>query len=144
MGVPLSVPRSNGARRFLRPVLVVLASLAVITCAEDPVGPAISEGRLKVVPVFQSNARLAPLAIDRVRVLVTRPPLVEEPPEIVVDDTFAFNLNSNQLTIRDIHVPMQEATEDVVVSLEMLAGTVLLFEGSQNVTLVREIGRAHV
>ncbi len=137
MGVPLSVPRSNGARRFLRPVLVVLASLAVITCAEDPVGPAISEGRLKVVPVFQSNARLAPLAIDRVRVLVTRPPLVEEPPEIVVDDTFAFNLNSNQLTIRDIHVPMQEATEDVVVSLEMLAGTVLLFEGSQNVTLVR-------
>jgi alpha-tubulin suppressor-like RCC1 family protein len=138
MEQPVSVsPRRSGIGRILRSVAVTLAALTLITCAEDPVGPATGSGRLRLVLVFGPYARVAPLALDRVRLLVERLDPQAETSDTLVDEGRGFEADATQLRIDDVTIRMPQAREDVLVTLQLLSGTTLLFAGSQTVTVVR-------
>lgn len=127
--------RRSRILRPLRAVLLPLASLCLITCAEDPVGLGSDQAGLQLRPIFPPYAKVAPLVIDRVAILVTRfiPP---ESSELIYSDTVNFNVNSNTLRL-NLQIPMENATEDVGIEIEMLAGNTLLFSGFSSATLVR-------
>ncbi|HWB35267.1 MAG TPA: hypothetical protein VHA75_04495, partial [Rugosimonospora sp.] len=125
-----------GTRRLLRVALVAASALSVITCAEDPTGPAAGEGRLRMVAVL-ANSLVPPLSIDRVHVRVGRPDQASETIITVYDDTVRFSPDQNTLTLRDIRIPMSVESEDLRVDLELLAGATVMFAGSQVVTVTR-------
>ncbi len=128
--------RLAGALRFGRAALIASSTLALITCAEDPVGPATGEARLRIVPTF-ANALVPPLTIDAVHVGVSRPDPANETSISVFDDTVAFSPDANTLTLRDIRIQLSDQSEDLDVILELLAGTTVMFVGRQSVTVVR-------
>lgn len=132
----MRISRLPRVRRMLRTALVASSALAVITCAEDPIGPAGGEARLQLVPVF-ANAMVPPLTIDAVHVQVLRADSVAEQLVPVYDDTVAFSPDKNTLRIADVRIRMSQPTEDVQAIVELLAGSVVLFRSSQPVTLVR-------
>ena len=134
--VPVT-PHRGGMHRILRSAAVALATLSLITCAEDPVGPAGGRGILRVVPVFDANARFSPLLLDQVRVIVERPQPATETSDTVADVTRSFDRGKDQITIDDISIRMQQQSEDLLVTIQLLSGSILLFEGSQTVNVVR-------
>ncbi|MBL8980167.1 MAG: hypothetical protein JNM53_17275, partial [Gemmatimonadetes bacterium] len=118
--------------RALRACLTAGAALLVITCTDNPVGPGRPGlGSLRVAPTFDAFARNAPLTLDNVRVIVVRPP----------SDTLAivarsFSVSSTQLTL-NIPLQLQAASEDLEVTLELYAGTTLLFSGTRIVRVAQ-------
>lgn len=132
-------PRVPGLRRVVRAALLALSAISLVTCAEDPVGPATGEARLRIVPVFASSMA-PPLTIDAVHVRVRRPDVVQETSITVFDDTVSFSPDANSITLRDVRIRMSEQSEDLEVDLELLAGTTVMFAGGQTVTVIR--GRA--
>jgi hypothetical protein len=114
-----------------------LATLSLVTCAEDPVGVGEGAARLKLTPLLPPYARVAPLVIDRVGIIVDRLIPETESSETVYSDTVAFPADRNRLTLNDISITMDAPSEDLRVTLQLLSGTTLLFEGSQTVTVVR-------
>ena len=128
-------PRAKG--RAVRAAAALLAALALVTCAEDPIGPATGQGRLHILPVFGPYARIAPLTLDQVRIVVERQDSRTETSDTIVDKVRAFDVNRDQLRIDDIFVRMQVASEDLLVTLQLLSDGTLLFQGSQIVPVVR-------
>lgn len=132
----MRISRLPRVRRVLRAALVASSALAFVTCAEDPIGPAAGEARLQLVPVY-ANSMVPPLTIDAVRVQVLRADSVAEQLVPVYDDTVAFSPDRNTLRLPDIRIRMSQPTEDVEVVVQLLAGSLVMFQASQPVTLVR-------
>jgi len=101
------------------------------------VGVGEGAARLKLTPLLPPYARVAPLVIDRVGIIVDRLIPETESSETVYSDTVAFPADRNRLTLDDISITMDAPSEDLLVTLQLLSGTTLLFEGSQTVTVVR-------
>src|SRR5690606_38942257 len=112
--------------RALRASLTAGAALLVITCTDNPVGPGRPGlGSLRVAPTFDAFARNAPLTLDNVRVIVVRPPS-----DTLANVARSFSVSSSQLTL-NIPLQLQAASEDLEVTLELYAGTTLLFSGTR-------------
>ncbi len=125
-------PRAHGALgRALRAALTVSAALLLVTCSGDtPIGPGRPGiGTLRVAPQFDAYARLVPLSLDKVRVIVVRPPS-----HVIADVTQDFSANSSQIQI-DVSVLLQGTSEDLYVTLQLLSGTTLLFEGTDTISV---------
>ncbi|MBL8980166.1 MAG: hypothetical protein JNM53_17270, partial [Gemmatimonadetes bacterium] len=104
----------------------------VITCTDNPVGPGRPGlGSLRVAPTFDAFARNAPLTLDNVRVIVVRPPS-----DTVARVSRSFSVSSSQLTL-NIPLQLQAASEDLEVTLELYAGTTLLFSGTRIVRVAQ-------
>jgi len=115
--------------RALRAALTPLLALLLVTCTDNPVSPGRPGiGTLRLIPTFNEYAQFAPLVLDSVRVIIVRPPTDTLRPIIGRH----FNANSQQLQL-DIPVTLQNATEDLEVTLEMYAGSLLLFSGTDTV-----------
>ncbi len=119
----------RAAPRWLRSTGAALAALLLVTCSTDtPLGPGHQGiGSLRVVPTFNAFARVAPLTLDNVRIIVVRPPA-----DTLVNTDSAFRATSSQLQL-NIPVFLQALTEDLQVTLELYSGTVLLFRGTTTV-----------
>jgi alpha-tubulin suppressor-like RCC1 family protein len=128
---------AGSGSRLRRTGWTVLAALSLITCAEDPIGPASGNAGLGVVPVFGPYALVAPLLLDRVRIIVERQDSRTETSDTIVDEVRRFDPDRNELRIDDISIRMQAPSEDLLVTLELLSSATLLFDGSQTVTVVR-------
>ena len=123
--------RGRAARlwRALWPVVVVAGG--AITC-DAPSGPGRGHGaQISVVPDFSSLhlGRFAGLTVDQVRLLAIRP---GPPPETLTTQTFAFPADSSAITI-NLSVDV-EGTEQILVVFDLLAGSQVMFSGSQLVT----------
>ncbi|MEO8140822.1 MAG: hypothetical protein ABI742_14295, partial [Gemmatimonadota bacterium] len=120
---PVQPALRRAVRRWLRSAGTALAGLLLVTCSTDsPVGPGRPGiGSLRLAPVFDAFARVAPLTLDNVRVIVVRAPA-----ETLAVVPRAFNPNNNQLQL-NIPVFLQSVSEDLLVTLELYSGTTLLF-----------------
>ena len=122
----------GAARRVVKCAAAALLSLLVITCTDNPVGPGRPGlGSLRVAPTFDAFARNAPLTLDNVRVIVVRPPS-----DTVARVSRSFSVSSSQLTL-NIPLQLQAASEDLEVTLELYAGTTLLFSGTRIVRVAQ-------
>ncbi len=119
----------RAAPRWLRSTCAALAAFLLVTCSTDsPLAPGRQGiGSLRVVPAFNAFARVAPLTLDNVRIIVVRPPA-----DTLVNTDSAFSATSSQLQL-NIPVFLQALTEDLQVTLELYSGTVLLFRGTTTV-----------
>ncbi len=126
---PVQLPLRRVARRWLRSAGAALAAFLLVTCSSDsPVGPGRRGiGSLRVAPSFDAFARVAPLSLDGVRVIVVRPAA-----ETLAVVPRPFDPNSNQLQL-NIPVFLQSVTEDLLVTLELYSGQILLFSGTRTV-----------
>ncbi len=126
----MQIPPRTTSRSF-RAALFALSSLLLVTCTENPAGPGgAGLGTLRLAPVFDAFARFAPLTLDNIRVFVVRP----------ATDTVAriarnFSATSPQLRL-DLPVPIQGLSEDLEVTLQLFAGSALLFDGKDTVTVI--------
>ncbi len=122
-------PRSIG--RTLRSGVALLIPLLLVTCTDQPTAPERAGiGTVRIAPVFNAYARIAPLALDSVQLLVVRPP----------SDTLArigrkFSVTNPQLRL-DVPVLLQGVGDDLEITLRLLAGTTLLFEGIDTIRVV--------
>jgi hypothetical protein len=132
--MPLLSSRSTGRRlsaRVLRAGVATLWSLAVVTCAENPVAPHRGAlGYLSVRPVFDASALFAPLTIDNVRLIVIRPPS-----DTIKTITQSFPPNTDSLQLTASQIPLNSSSEDLEVTIELYAGSTLLFSGTQTITV---------
>ncbi len=128
----LSRPGSVPAR-VLRAGLAALAALFLGTCTDNPIAPGRT-GRLLVQPAFDGSALFAPLAIDNLRLIVVRPPS-----EVLKTITQPFPANTDSVTITATDIQLELNTEDLLVTIELYAGTTLLFTGTQTVTVTAGI-----
>lgn len=117
------------ARRVSGALATSVLALLLVTCSDSPIAPrgAFRAG-LAIVPRFEANARLAPLVIDKALVVVSDAATEKE----ITREERAFNGDQVQLTVV---VPLTALTQDVTVSVTLSAGGVVLFQGSQQVTL---------
>jgi len=111
-------------RLALRTVAVSAAALVLVTCTDNPVGP----GRggvayLRLQPVFDAFSRVAPLVLDRIRVVVIR-----SPADTLADVRQSFSPASNTLQL-NVPVRLERSTEDLEIHLELYSGSILLFSG---------------
>src|SRR5664279_2470810 len=125
--IPVQLPLRRAARRWLRSTGAALAAFLLVTCSTDsPVGLGRRGiGSLQVAPVFDAFARVAPLTLDNVRVIVVRAPA-----ETLAVVPKSFNPNSNQLQL-NIPIFLQSVSEDLLVTLELYSGSTLLFSGTR-------------
>jgi hypothetical protein len=122
----------RAAGRALRSGLVALSALLLSTCTDNPVSPGRpGVGAIRVTPSFSASARLVPLVLDRVRVVVIRPPS-----EVVADETASFDPNNSQVQL-NVQVLLESTSEDLDVTVELYSGTTLLFSGTQTVTVTQ-------
>jgi hypothetical protein len=132
--MPLLSSRSTGRRlsaRVLRAGVTTLWSVALVTCAENPVAPHRGAlGYLSVRPVFDASALFAPLTIDNVRLIVIRPPS-----DTIKTITQSFPPNTDSLRLTASQIPLNSSSEDLLVTIELYAGTTLLFSGTQTITV---------
>jgi hypothetical protein len=126
-------PQTTGlARGTLRAALTTLAGLLLVTCTDNPVAPGRGGvGQIRVYPTFDAFARIAPLAIDRVRLVVVRP---QSDTLKDVSKPFPANQNSVQITAADVQ--LNSTSEDLLVTIELYSGTTLLFSGTQTYKVV--------
>ncbi len=131
--MPFAPRRAGLARRVRLAALAAAVALALTTCStESPIGPGRPGiGSVRVAPLFNAWSRMAPLTLDNVRVIVVRPPS-----DTLADVARPFSVDSDQLTL-NIPVPLLGASEDLEVTLELFAGTTLLFRGTQTVTVTQ-------
>jgi hypothetical protein len=113
----------------LRIAVVCLLPVLLATCGEDgPSGPSGSPmvGRVEFThgPITSSGFFGPNLPIDRVHVLIVRPPSA-----VVKDTTRAFDPNLNQIRL-DLPILLRAAAESLDVTLELLSGTTVLFSGT--------------
>jgi len=119
-------PRSGVALGRL--VFVLLAAASLVTCTEEPTSPTRpGVGTLRVTPQFNAFARLVPLTLDNVRVIVVRPPS-----DTILRAARSFSPGTQQLTL-SLPVLLLSSSEALQVTLELYAGTTLLFTGTSTV-----------
>lgn len=109
--------------RTLRSTLVAVLTLFLVTCTDNPTGPRPGLGGLRVRPAFDQFARLAPLTLNRVRVLVVRDA------DTIVRESRSFSVNTTELQL-SLQVPLVRPVEQLQVILELYADQTLLFSGS--------------
>jgi hypothetical protein len=119
--------------RALRAGLSVLAALVLGTCTDTPSAPGRT-GRLLIRPAFDGSALFAPLPIDNLRLIVVRPPS-----EVLKTIIQPFPANANQVTVTAADIQLESSTEDLLVTIELYAGTTLLFTGTQTVTVTEGV-----
>ncbi|MBK8003717.1 MAG: hypothetical protein IPK12_07140 [Gemmatimonadetes bacterium] len=107
----------------------LLAATSLATCGEptSPVKPGF--GAVSVRPFFDANARVVPLTLDNIRVIVVRPTT-----DTVADLRRSFSVSNQQLQL-NIPVALTGASESFDVTLELYAGTTLLFRGTSSVSV---------
>ena len=125
---PIAMPVA-AFRRLVRSafgtVAVSAVALTLVTCTDDPVGPGRGGiAHLRLQPVFDAYSRVAPLALDRVRVVVIRPRT-----DTLADVSQAFSATATSVRL-DVPVRLERTTEDLEVNLELYAGSILLFSGA--------------
>ncbi|HXI20541.1 MAG TPA: hypothetical protein VNH46_05625, partial [Gemmatimonadales bacterium] len=114
--------------RLVHSLGAFLTALFLTTCSDNPTGPdRAGLATLRVAPVFDAYARVAPLVLDNVRVIVVRPPADTA---AVASRSVAAGTNQLQLGVT---VPLRSSSEDLQVTLELYAGTTLLFSGTSTV-----------
>ncbi len=119
-------PRSGVALGRL--ALVLLAAASLVTCTEEPTSPTRpGVGTLRVTPQFNAYARLVPLTLDNVRVIVVRPPS-----DTILRAARSFSPGTQQLTL-NLPVLLLSSSEALQVTLELYAGSTLLFTGTSTV-----------
>ncbi|MDH5284793.1 MAG: hypothetical protein OEW80_13010, partial [Gemmatimonadota bacterium] len=121
-----TTPGAATFRRAIRTIAVSLAALTLVTCTDSPVGPGrggIAYVRLQ--PVFDVFSRVAPLTLDRVRVVVVRPAT-----DTLANVSQSFSSTSTSVRL-DIPVRLERTSEDLEIHLELYAGSILLFSGMQ-------------
>ena len=108
-----------------------LLSATLVTCTSDhPTGPGrFGRGYLAIRPVLSSPVELAAfgLTIDRLRVVAVRPVA-----DTALDTTVAFSPDSASLHV-SLSVLLHAAVETFVLHLELRAGPVVLFSGTNTV-----------
>ena len=113
----------------LRLAGVCLLPMLLATCGEDgpggPSGPPVI-GRVEFTsgPIMSGGYFGPNLPIDRVHILIVRPPS-----QTLRDTTRAFDANLNRLRF-DLPVLLSAAAESLDVTLELLSGTTVLFSGT--------------
>ena len=114
------------ARRV--PLALALATLAA--CG-DPSGVAGS-ATLALEPTFAAGTNLDALSlvIDRVRVVAYR----SASEEVVADQTTPFAVDAQEVVLT-IRIPLEQPTETLSVSVDLLAGSQALFSGGQSMTV---------
>jgi hypothetical protein len=133
--MPRSPILTTGSRRIARAFragLTALASLLLVTCSENPTAPHHGAfGYLSVRPVYNnSGALFAPLAIDNLRLTVIRPPST-----VLKTVTGPFPSNTDTVQVTAAQIPLDAASEDLEVTIELFAGTTPMFFGRQTVTV---------
>jgi hypothetical protein len=125
----LPIPSRAGSlpARALRAGLTALTALLLVTCTDNPIGPGRT-GRLLVRPVFDGSALFAPLAIDNIRLIVTRPPS-----EVIKTITQPFPAGTDTVRVTATDIELKSTSEDLLVTIELYAGTTLLFTGTQTI-----------
>ncbi|HWA16175.1 MAG TPA: hypothetical protein VG817_07075, partial [Gemmatimonadales bacterium] len=114
---------------------VILAGVAVTTCADNPTAPnRPGFGTLRVQPAFDQYALFAPLVLNQVRVVVVR-----QPSDTVVDTVAAFQPTDTELRL-DLRIALQSSRETMAVTLNLLSGTTLLFSGTEDVEVRQGTG----
>ncbi len=120
-----SMPRRRRASRGWR---VILAAAALVTCTSDhTTGPGrFGRGYLAINPVVTSPVDLAlfGLTIDSLRVVAVRPVA-----DTALDTTVFFSPDSAILHL-SLPVFLQAAVETFVLHLELRAGSIVLFSGT--------------
>ena len=122
--------RPRRSRR--RDVVALLLSAALATCTDHSTGPAGGgRGSLAIRPTFSSPVSIASfgLTIDSLRVRVTRPVDVT-----VFAQTFFFDPNDDSLQL-SLPVQLIASVESLAVHLEFLAGTRVLFAGTDTIVV---------
>ncbi|HTS88456.1 MAG TPA: hypothetical protein VMG41_08200, partial [Gemmatimonadales bacterium] len=131
MPVPRVLPHpSSAVHRAWRAILVICCSIPLVTCSEDtPVGPhGFGFGTVRVTPAFNANASLVPLTLDQVQVIVVRP--AAETLKVVNQ---SFDQDSTQVHVQVSDIQLRGTSEDLDVTIRLLAGPTLLFSGTQTV-----------
>ena len=110
-----------------RDVVALLLSAALATCSDQPAGPARgSLGYLAIRPVLAAPVDVAAfgLTIDSLRVVVIRPVS-----DTLADTTAFFDPTAATLQL-NLAVLLRASVETLLVHLELRAGSVVLFAGS--------------
>jgi alpha-tubulin suppressor-like RCC1 family protein len=111
-------------RWAFRALGVVVITLVLATCTDNPVGPGKGGvAYLRLQPVFDVYSRVAPLTLDRVRIRVIRPPT-----SVLADVSQPFSPTATTVQL-SVPVRLERTSEDLEIHLEMYAGTILLFSG---------------
>ena len=118
--------RSSRSTRALAVVACVLASW---TCDQETAGPGRHASLAIAALLPPTDLAAFNLTIDNVRLIVVRPPT-----DTVLDQTTSFPANQPSLSL-SADVPLQQASETFHVTIQLLSGSTLLFEGPQDVTL---------
>jgi hypothetical protein len=105
------------------------ATLLLTTCAEEPMAPARPGLGGIAVQAELEGSLLAGLAIDNIHLVVTR-----ISGQRVLDKTYPFAPSQSRLTISE-PILLNERTEDFDVLLEYRAQTLVLFSGTQRLTV---------
>ena len=113
-----------------RRVLTALG-LATLAACGDPSGTTGS-ATLALRPTFAAGTRLDALSlvIDNVRVVVYRP----ASEAVVTDVTTPFSVDEQEIRLA-VRVPLEEPSETLFVSMDLRAGTQVLFSGGQSMTV---------
>jgi hypothetical protein len=128
--VPIPTRAGRATGRALRAGFAVLSALFLSTCTDNPVEPRrLGLATVRIAPAFDAYARLAPLTLDNIRIIVVRPPA-----DTLARVTSAFDPNSSQIQV-PVTVLLQSTSEDLEITLELYAGSTLLFSGTQTVTV---------
>jgi len=120
----------RAVRGNVRRALSALAVVTLTACG-DPSGTTGS-ATLALRPTFAAGTRLDALSlvIDNVRVIVSRP----ASEAVVTDVTTPFSVDAEELRLT-VHVPLEEPSETLFVSMDLRAGTQVLFSGGQSMTV---------
>lgn len=127
---PLVAIRSRAFRlwRAFWPLVIVLAG--GLTC-DSPTSIGTRRAAVAIQPVFSLDnpSSFAGLTIDQVRIYIIRPPS-----DTIARGAFPFAANAD--TIRtSLTVDINGSSEQLIAAVEMLAGTQLVFAGSQTISV---------
>lgn len=116
--------------RLLGACAAVLAITALATCGREPVAPHFRAG-LAVEPVLPPGFDLQAfgLVIDGVRIIA-----INSAHDTVFNKLFPFPTNQSSVSVQ-ADIPMAQSPETFDITIEELAGTVVLFTGTQTVSV---------
>lgn len=123
-------------RRAVQASVLIAGALGLVQCVDGPTSPGGSRSTFAFAPVWDSRASQtaallddAGFPLDRVRIILIRPPS-----EVLKDTTLVIHADDPPMDL-GLTVPARPG-EEVVLRLQFLSGTTLLFEGTTSVTTV--------
>lgn len=124
--------------RLLKTTSALFASLLVITCADNTAPDDRGTASVNVRPVFNAFAQFAPLTLNRVQVVVERITF-DSLTEGRLADTLSnvtrnFSVTSTELRL-NVPVPLRGDSEELDVTLTLLADNTVLFTGTETMTI---------